>query len=286
MFGQHFERFLRQGEQNFSYSYRCFSMSMLPDERPNLEKGGKIIMPPSALQMLSRLSVSYPMQFKLENQMKQRFTHCGVLEFIAEEGKVYIPYWMMRNLLLDEGSLIQITNVSLPVATFTKFQPQSVDFLDIHDPKAVLEQALRNFACLTTGDVIAINYNNKTYELCVLKTLPGPAVNIFECDMNVDFETPVGYKEHQEQEQKKRELAEQQAELKQLEEEVALYLKETTKKLPFSGKGQRLDGKPQKEKADEENDKRNLLSYTRGVPDFSWKIGTLKFNRIKLFEEH
>jgi len=43
----------------------------------------------------------------------------------------------MNNLLLEEGSLVQVENVSLPVATFAKFQPQSPDFLDITNPKAV-----------------------------------------------------------------------------------------------------------------------------------------------------
>ncbi len=43
----------------------------------------------------------------------------------------------MRNLLLEEGGLVQVESISLPVATFTKFQPQSSDFLDITNPKAV-----------------------------------------------------------------------------------------------------------------------------------------------------
>ena len=43
----------------------------------------------------------------------------------------------MSNLLLEEGGMVQVENVSLPVATFAKFQPQSPDFLDIHNPKAV-----------------------------------------------------------------------------------------------------------------------------------------------------
>ena len=44
---------------------------------------------------------------------------------------------MMRNLMIDEGGIIKLENVSLGVATFAKFQPQSVDFLDITNPKAV-----------------------------------------------------------------------------------------------------------------------------------------------------
>ena len=61
---------------------------MLPgNERDDLEHGGKIIMPPSALDQLSRLNVQYPMLFKLTNPATSRTTHCGVLEFIADEGK-------------------------------------------------------------------------------------------------------------------------------------------------------------------------------------------------------
>lgn len=44
---------------------------------------------------------------------------------------------MMQNLYLSEGDLINIQSASLPVATFARFQPQTVDFLDITDPKAV-----------------------------------------------------------------------------------------------------------------------------------------------------
>lgn len=44
---------------------------------------------------------------------------------------------MMNNLLLEEGSVIHVENVSLGVALYAKFQPQSIDFLDITNPKAV-----------------------------------------------------------------------------------------------------------------------------------------------------
>ena len=59
------------------------------------------------------------------------------------------------------------------------------------------------------GDVIAIMYNNKVYEMSVLETKPANAVSVIECDLNVDFAAPVGYKEpevnkqheHQEEDQ-------------------------------------------------------------------------------------
>jgi len=83
---------------------------------------------------------------------------------VADEGKIYIPNWMMQNLLLDDGGLIQAESATLLIATAAKFQPQSVDFLDLTNPKEVLEMRLRHYACLSTGDMIAINYNSKIYE--------------------------------------------------------------------------------------------------------------------------
>jgi ubiquitin fusion degradation protein 1 len=44
---------------------------------------------------------------------------------------------MMQALQVEQGEIIEIKNTSLPLGTFVRIQPQSVDFLDISDPKAV-----------------------------------------------------------------------------------------------------------------------------------------------------
>lgn len=49
-------------------------------------------MPPSTLNTLTRLNITFPMLFKLSNKINKKQTHCGVLEFVADEGKIYIPY--------------------------------------------------------------------------------------------------------------------------------------------------------------------------------------------------
>jgi len=258
--------------RTFKATYKCYSVSMLfGNDRADVERGGKIIMPPSALDQLTRLSVVYPMLFRLTNCELNKITHCGVLEFIADEGKVYLPYWMMRNLLLNEGSMIQVENHTLPVATFSKFQPQSVDFLDITNPKAVLENALRNYACLTTGDVIAINYNDKVYEVCVLETQPSNAVTIIECDMRVDFAPPVGYQEPQQvnkvEEDNEMECSKEQDDSQKQD-----------KFRPFVGQGNRLDGKTKNTIAPKEL-VRSKSPVKRGIPDHDYKIGYLNFFR-------
>lgn len=75
---------------------------MMPGpERDNVNHGGKVIMPPSALDKLTRLHITYPMLFELINGTKDKMTHAGVLEFIAEEGKIYLPFWVCSQALLQ-----------------------------------------------------------------------------------------------------------------------------------------------------------------------------------------
>ncbi|KAK2121654.1 hypothetical protein P7K49_003040 [Saguinus oedipus] len=428
-----------------------------------------------------RLNITYPMLFKLTNKNSDRMTHCGVLEFVADEGICYLPHWMMQNLLLEEGGLVQVESVNLQVATYSKFQPQSPDFLDITNPKAgvnfcqlrvslvvpdlaeawmkavlassrevgklvaqqapeyeeacgepapqqrpcvsnlralarllqllqwksekrpwqghwrnggkdtlhhgtscvgaekvsiTLENALRNFACLTTGDVIAINYNEKVspvhagrarqeppavsiriryflgvsagiqlilsqfpsltspgkgdtgvgesgiltipkmkkqidissatgtgqpipynivvtarsaavgcvtgvndvsfvgasrariYELRVMETKPDKAVSIIECDMNVDFDAPLGYKEPERQAQHE-ESTEGEADHSGYAGELGFRA--------FSGSGNRLDGK--KKGVEPSPSPIKPGDIKRGIPNYEFKLGKITFIR-------
>ena len=177
----------------FEEQYHCYSAAYA--DKSHLEQGDKILLPPSAFDILARLQVDYPMLFNLQSEDKGTMTHCGVLEFTAEEGSCVIPFWMMQNLLIEEGSLLTVTNVSLPKANYVKFQAQHVDFLEISNPRAVLEHALRNFSCITKGDVICVPYNSKNYHFEIKEVRPQDAACIIETDCNVDFDAPVGYKE-------------------------------------------------------------------------------------------
>ncbi len=104
----------------------------------------------------------------------------------------------MQTLLLEPGDLLQIKSTDLPSGQFVKLQAQSTSFLDISDPKAVLENAFRNFSCLTRGDIFTFSYNDQTYEMAVLETKPETdknAIGVLETDLEVDFAPPVGYEE-------------------------------------------------------------------------------------------
>lgn len=162
-------------------SLRCFEKEM---------QGDKIILPPSILEILIELDVQYPMTFEIVTNNKK--THCGVLEFTADEGTCYIPAWIMKNLYLKERDTVYIRNVALEQATFIKFKPE-LKFLELSDPRAILEYTLRTFSCVTIGDKLHFDYNSKEYIMEVVDVKPKKACCIIESDIEVDFDEPDGY---------------------------------------------------------------------------------------------
>ncbi|WCJ31125.1 ubiquitin fusion degradation 1 [Euphorbia peplus] len=223
---------------SFEQTYRCYPASFI--DKPQIENGDKIIMPPSALDRLASLHIDYPMLFELRNEAADRVSHCGVLEFIAEEGMIYMPYWMMENLLLQEGDMVRLKSATLRKGTYVKLQPHTKDFLDISNPKAILETTLRNYSCLTTGDSIMVAYNNKKYYIDIIETKPSNAITIIETDCEVDFAPPLDYKEPERPAPRI-----PQGKAPSQDEEVP---EETEPKFnPFTGAARRLDGKPLKQ---------------------------------------
>ncbi|KAL2537711.1 ubiquitin fusion degradation 1 [Forsythia ovata] len=222
---------------SFEQTYRCYPASFI--DKSQIENGDKVIMPPSALDRLASLHIDYPMLFELRNAATERVSHCGVLEFIAEEGVIYMPYWMMENLLLQEGDFVGVKNMTLPKGTYVKLQPHTKDFLDISNPKAILETTLRKFSCLTTGDSIMVAYNNKKYYIDVIESKPSNAISIIETDCEVDFAPPLDYKEP-EKPAPSIPTGKAPAEDRELPAEAEPTLN------PFTGVARRLDGKPLK----------------------------------------
>mmetsp|Transcript_8799 Transcript_8799/g.23073 ORF Transcript_8799/g.23073 Transcript_8799/m.23073 type:complete len:393 (-) Transcript_8799:168-1346(-) len=191
----------------FSRRYRAHDVATIG--RAELEQGDKIVLPSSALDALTRLHIQYPMTFRISREAATSssergsgsdaaptsFTHCGVLEFVAEEGHAYVPGWMLARLGCSSGAIVRISNAKLRKGTDVTLRPKTSSFLDISNPKVVLEATLRNFTCLTVSDSLPINYNSRTYWIDVVKLQPDDAVTIVEADVRTEFEPPPGYEE-------------------------------------------------------------------------------------------
>lgn len=91
----------------------------------------------------------------------------------------------MHNISANEGDVVTVESTTTEIGKYALFEPQSIEFLEISNPTALLENALRGFACITKGEIIVIHYNNRIYELKVLDTKPRDVINIIECDMDV-----------------------------------------------------------------------------------------------------
>ena len=217
------------------------------------------------------------MLFQLKNLKHNRQTHCGVLEFVPNNEPVcYLPQWMMNYLRLEDGDEIHVQSIEqLPRATFVRFQPQSKTFLDISNPKAVLEKHLRNFSCLTKGDMISIHYLNHNYDLFVEDVKPANAVLIIDCDMEVDFAPPVDYVEP-----KSRSTTGKEQQQPHQNSPITTTTTTTTAFMPFHGHGNRLNGKI-RSNGDEEKNHLETVPM-RGVPNYDYKYGLLQFPRQPL----
>jgi ubiquitin fusion degradation protein 1 len=185
-------------------------------------------MPTSALIRLLRLEIQYPMQFEIRSESSGQVSHCGVLEFTGEEDAVFLPGWMMENMQLQENDRLIVKNVSLERGTYMKLQPHTTDFIHVSDIKDFLEDILRNFSCLTTGDNIMINHNSKKFYVNIVETKPSAAINIIDTDCEVEFATPLDYKEPEKPAPKIAAPVEHQ--------------KLKAKFIPFQGLARRLDG--------------------------------------------
>ncbi|CAJ0955073.1 unnamed protein product, partial [Mesorhabditis belari] len=203
-----------------------------------IQHGGKAILPASILDHMLQLNNQQSvMLFKVMNPSsdRQRATHCGVLEFSAEEGRCYLPQWIMLQLGLEEGDDIRLESVQLPKATYAKLKPQSLDFLHITNPRAMLEVELRKWACLTKNDRIRVVYNDQPLELVVQDLKPQNAVCIIECDVNLEFDAPEGYQEPS--------YNEQGPSSSTVKPPAPLLPAAAQAFTPFGGGGMRLDGK-------------------------------------------
>ncbi|KAL2527004.1 ubiquitin fusion degradation 1 [Abeliophyllum distichum] len=221
-------------QDGFKQAYRCIPFSK--SKHSDLEFGDKIVMPVSALHELMNRETPYPWLFQIKKYYNPvGVSHCGVLEFTADEGSIVVPDWMMENLNLQQGDLVMVESALLPAGKYMKLQPHSTRFIQLSNPKAVLEKNLRNFSCLSTGDTIMINHNDEKFFINILETKPGPAICLIGTDCEADFSPPLDYKEPEKPE-KVEQNAPAQVQKKEIEERRVFR--------PFMGKGRRLNGEP------------------------------------------
>lgn len=104
---------------------------------------------------------------------------------------------MFNRLYLEEGMMVNLRNIKLEKGKFIKIKPHQTEFVNNPNPRTILENALRNYMCLTKGDTITVQFNKKKYMIDITECKPKDAISMTNVDVEVDFETPSDYKEEE-----------------------------------------------------------------------------------------
>ena len=179
------------------FSYACSSVS--PDTQKLLKYSNKILLPPSMLHKINEMDdVEYPLFFKIVNPICEFGRVCAVHEFTAIEGLVNVPYYIMEDLGIQEGSQVSIEYINPPQGSYLKLKPHETAFINLSNPKVVLEQIMsKDYPIVSKGETIVINYKdiNKTFRIDVVDCQPAEIIKIIDTDVNLDFDTPHDYVE-------------------------------------------------------------------------------------------
>lgn len=114
-----FHNLIMRNADGYSVELRCYSVAFFgkisADKVTKINRSDKVsafgvleadkshsmqcILPESMLDTLTRMNVPFPMLFKVERKDRESgrttaSTHVGVMEFIAEEGRCYLPHWV------------------------------------------------------------------------------------------------------------------------------------------------------------------------------------------------
>ena len=169
--------------------------------REDIDISNNIILPESALKALSKLKnfgdSKNPLFFRILNIELNVSTMCGVADFTAEEGTCYLPNVMFEKLYLLEGQKVNIRKVDLEPGKSVKLRPQLNEFIKYPNSNNIVKYGLLNYFCVTTGDIISVNYKNKIYKFDVIQCQPKSSINISNGNIDIEFDDNINNEEEE-----------------------------------------------------------------------------------------
>ena len=234
----------------------CFSHNSAlinDDTKQDLKCSNKIILPTSVLfDITSENDDISKLYFKVSNVESKFGVVCAVHEFSAPQSVVHVPYYIMEECGINNGDKVDIKVVVPKKGTYMKIKLHNgKEFSNIENPKEMLEKYLsRNYPVVTQGHTIKIKYENKkTFYMDIIETKPDEIIEIFNVDLNVDFDKPYDYEEIEKERLENLKKIEEEKQKKLLEqrkirnEKISKFKTSSKSFVPFSGKGYTLGSK-------------------------------------------
>ena len=175
----------------------CFSLACSDKPAHVIERvaySNKIFLPESMLYQYKQ--EQFPLYFQLTHPEYGITCVCGVEEFTGPPGCFVVPQRIMEHLLCTEGSNINIQLCHPLKGTYLKLKPQKTAFINLSDPRAILEKFLsKDYPVVSLGDTISINYLDTIYHIDITDCQPSNSVDILNTNVNLDFDAPADYVE-------------------------------------------------------------------------------------------
>ena len=234
----------------YTTSLMCFSYSCSTQQEEvinDLANSSMVLMPESSLYELQNLNdVTFPLFFNIKNKDTKFGYVCGVKSFTSPPGVCHVPYYIMQQIGVSEGENVDIELINPPEGSYIKIRPHKTEFINLTNPKALLEHVLsRNYPVVTQGHTISIYYEalKKNFLIDIVETKPSSVIQIIDKNINLDFDKPLDYVEPPKPKPEPRQaFSESKHENKKIvtpNRELNNY-KKTGGFVAFSGKGYRL----------------------------------------------
>lgn len=176
-----------------------FSEHVLMNE---LENSNKTLLPAACIPDLDLESgITY---VEISSEKNDKKAVCAVHEYTESPGIIFIPARIMNVLGIDACDNVKVVQkLDIPKGEYIKIKPFQKAFIELSNPKAVLERHISQFyPVLTKGEVINIFYNNVNYQIEIVETTPTGSIQTTNCDINLDFDRPVDMEEETKEETK------------------------------------------------------------------------------------
>eukprot|EP01080_Neovahlkampfia_damariscottae_P008949 gene8949-898_t len=177
----------------FAFSAQFAKTSFNYFDNYKIENGNNIVLPSNVQSKLKKFGKKQTIS-TIEIKTDKITSYCGVFQYNAPKRTAIFPTWLMKDLMIEEGSLIDIRSVFLETGSNVVFRPHSKDFWKLQNPILSLENSLTPFSTLNEGQSIPIVGDNQHFMVEIVKLEPSSSVYTYReqdqyLDLKISFET-------------------------------------------------------------------------------------------------
>jgi ubiquitin fusion degradation protein 1 len=157
----------------------------------DLENSNKTLLPAACIPDLDLdAGITY---LEVSSDTNDKKVVCAVHEHTETPGIIFMPSRIMNAMGIDACDNVKVVQkTDIQKGEYIKIRPFQKAFIELSNPKAVLERHISQFyPVLTKGEVINILYNDVDYQIEIVETKPSSSIQTTNCDINLDFDRPV-----------------------------------------------------------------------------------------------